>query len=341
VLLAICGLVTTVATAQSSRGRPYDAAIFALSPLLVFHAFSNWDLLAMAFTSCALWAWARNRPVLAGALVGLGTAAKLYPVFLLVAVWILAVRTRRYGEARWATASAVLTWCAVNVPVALAYHRGWWEFYKFSFQRPTERSTLWAMFKTLLNGSVAVQDAPYWVPPSIAVALASIAAILGVIVLGLAAPVRPRLAQLAFLCVLAFLISTKVWSPQYSLWLVPLIALARPRWRLTLVWQFTEIAVWMATLTLLLGFESPAHSISYGWLMLLLIVRDALLLGIAALVVRDMWRPWLDVVRADGADDPGGGVFDHAPDFWARQPRGADIEFVGDDEPEHHIASRR
>ena len=48
-LLALCGLVVTAATAQTARGRPYDAAIFALSPLLVFHAFSNWDLLAMAF----------------------------------------------------------------------------------------------------------------------------------------------------------------------------------------------------------------------------------------------------------------------------------------------------
>ena len=52
---------------------------------------------------------------------------------------------------------------------------------------------------------------------------------------------------------LAFLLTTKVWSPQYSLWLVPLLALARPRWRLALVWQFVEIAVWFATLTLLLG----------------------------------------------------------------------------------------
>jgi uncharacterized membrane protein len=136
--------------------------------------------------------------------------------------------------------------------------------------------------------------------------------------LGLAAPVRPRLAQLAFLAVLAFLLTTKVWSPQYSLWLVPLIALARPRWRLTLIWQFVEIMVWIATLTILLGYDVPDHGISYGWLMILLLVRDGLLIGLAALVVREMWRPWLDVVRTDGVDDPSGGVFDHAPDYWRR-----------------------
>ena len=313
-LLSICALVTTAATAQTARRRPWDAAIFALSPLLVFHAFSNWDLLAMAFTSAALWAWSRRRPVLAGAMLGLGTAAKLYPVFLLVAIAILAWRTRKLADAAWAVAAAALAWLTVNGPVALAFHRGWWEFYKFSIDRPTERSTFWAIGRTLTNGSLSGTDAPFWQPPGIAVAAALVVALLGIVWLGLAAPVRPRLAQLAFLCVLAFLLTTKVWSPQYSLWLVPLLALARPRWRLALVWQLTEVVVWILTLTVLLGLSVEQHGIAYGWLVLVLIVRDALLVALAALIVRDMWQPWRDVVRADGTDDPGGGVFDEAPD---------------------------
>ncbi len=136
--------------------------------------------------------------------------------------------------------------------------------------------------------------------------------------LGLRAPSKPRLAQLAFLAVLAFLLTTKVWSPQYSIWLLPLLALARPRWRLNLIWQFSEILVWIMTLTLLLGLnpDQSAHGIGYGWLMLVLVARDALLLGLAGLVVHEMWHVDFDVVRADGADDPGGGEFDGAPDPW-------------------------
>ena len=79
-------LFTAAGTVGAAGRRPYDAAIFALSPLVVMHAFSNWDLLAMAFASCGLWAWARGRPVAAGVLIGLGTAAKLYPVFLLLPI---------------------------------------------------------------------------------------------------------------------------------------------------------------------------------------------------------------------------------------------------------------
>ena len=59
-LLAACGLLAVAGTVGAAGRRPYDAAIFALRPLLVFHAFSNWDLFAMAFTSCALWAWAQE-----------------------------------------------------------------------------------------------------------------------------------------------------------------------------------------------------------------------------------------------------------------------------------------
>ena len=323
ILLAICGLLVTLATAGTARRRPYDAAIFALSPLLVFHAFSNWDLLAMAFTSGALWAWARRRPVLAGALIGLGTAAKLYPVLLLVALAILAYRTGKWASMRWATGAAALTWSAVNVPVALAYHHGWWEFYHYSFYREAERSSIWAIVRTLADSGANATDAVAWKPSGLAVGLLLFAALGAVAWIGLRAPVKPRLAQLVFLVVLAFLLTTKVWSPQYSLWLVPLLALARPRWRLSLIWQFTEIVVWMMTLTLLLGLSpgQDAHGVGYGWLILVLLARDLLLLALAGLIVRDMWRPDLDVVRADGSDDPGGGVFDEAHDRFAAPGR--------------------
>ncbi len=326
-LLSGCGLIVAASTAQTTRGRPYDAALFALSPLLVFHAFTNWDLLAMALASAALWAWARQKPVLAGVLIGLGTAAKLYPILLLIPLGILAVRTRRWAPVLWAAAAAALTWLTVNVPIAVAYYQGWSQFYRFSVQRPTERSTAWAIVRTLTSSSLQTSDAPYWVPPGLAVACALISALAVVVWLGVAAPVKPRLGQLAFLVVLAFLLTTKVWSPQYSLWLVPLLALARPRWRLALVWQFTEIVVWFLTLTLLLGLNqlsaggAATHGIGYGWLILVLVVRDGLLLAIATLIVREMWHPELDVVRSSGADDPAGGVFDGAEDFGARPSR--------------------
>jgi len=317
-LLAACGLLVAAGTAGASRRRPYDAAIFALSPLLVFHAFSNWDLLAMAFTSCALWAWARSRPVAAGVLIALGTSAKLYPVLLLVPIVLLALRTARVREAAWAVVSATFAWLAVNLPIAIAYPHGWSEFYRFSADRVAEASTFWYMGHYLRTvGWFGPGYDSGWKPPGYAVALLCVGAVGVVFALGALAPARPRMGQLVFLVVLAFLLSTKVWSPQYSLWLVPLVALARPRWRITLLWQFSEIMVWIMTLLWLLGGDS--HGIDYGWLMITLLVRDGFLVAIAVLVVREMWHPERDAVRAAGFDDPCGGPFDGAPDRPWRQ----------------------
>ncbi|HSY14414.1 MAG TPA: glycosyltransferase 87 family protein [Jatrophihabitantaceae bacterium] len=313
-LLAGCALAVVAGTVGAAGRRPYDAAIFALSPLLVFHAFSNWDLLAMAFASSALWAWARQRPVAAGVLIGLGTAAKLYPIFLLVPIVILAIRTGRYRQACWCTVSAVVAWLAVNVPISWAYFDGWKEFYTFSDSRSAEASTIWYMGHYLATVGLGGGSPTDWTPPGWAVAFLLLVALAIVVMLGIGAPTRPRIGQLAFLAVLAFLLTTKVWSPQYSLWLVPLVALARPRWRLNLLWQFSEIAVWIMTLLLLLGYIDTARSINYGWLMLVLLIRDGFLLALAGLVVYEMWNPNADVVRASGLDDPAGGVYDGAPD---------------------------
>lgn len=314
--LAVCGLAMVAGTAGAAGRRPWDAAIAAASPLLVFHAFSNWDLLAMAFAMCALWAWARERPVLAGVLIGLGAAAKLYPALLLVALAVLAWRTGRWRAAVWAGVSAAVAWAVTNVPVAVAWFPGWWEFYSFSADRTAEASTFWYMGNFLDTVGFGDGTAPAYTPPGWGVALLFLVALAAVGYACAAAPYRPRLGQVAFLVVVAFLLTTKVWSPQYSLWLVPLVALARPRWRLALTWQFAEIAVWMATLLWLLGFGAPTRGISYGWLMVVLLVRDVLLLAIVVGVVRDMWHPERDVVRGapDFLDDPAGGPFDGAPD---------------------------
>ncbi|HEY2044926.1 MAG TPA: glycosyltransferase 87 family protein [Jatrophihabitans sp.] len=310
VLLAICGLLAVAATAGAAgERRRWDAAIFAASPLLVFHAFSNWDLLAMAFTSGALWAWSRNRPIAAGLLIGLGAAAKLYPALLLFPLLLLAYRNRMWRPVIGATAAAVAVWLAVNLPVALSWSKGWWEFYSFSASRPAEASTFWAMLNHYYPATFFSKGVNGWTPPGAAVAAFLLIALLAVGALALLAPEKPRLAQLVFLSVAAFLLTTKVWSPQYSLWLVPLVALARPRWRLALIWQFSEIAVWIGTLLWLIAGSDPNKALSYEGLTALLLARDAALLTIVGLVVREIWWPGYDVVRSEDEPDPGAGVF--------------------------------
>nr|MDT0663868.1 hypothetical protein [Micromonospora sp. DSM 115978] len=148
---------------------------------------------------------------------------------------------------------------------------------------------------------------------------------LGVVALCWFAPRRPRVPQVFFLVIVAFLVTNKVFSPQYTIWLLPLVALARPRWRMFLVWQLTEAAV-LGTrfLHFIHNDTAGADGIDRGWFVGAVLLRDAALCVLAGLVIREILRPELDVVRASGVDDPAGGVLDGAPDSdsrWFGQPR--------------------
>ena len=75
---------------------------------------------------CLLTAIARKKPILAGALIGLGTAGKLYPLLLLGPLFVLCLRTGQDGRpwTRGMTAAAV-GWLVSNLPAMLVYPTGW------------------------------------------------------------------------------------------------------------------------------------------------------------------------------------------------------------------------
>ena len=56
------------------------------------------------------------------------------------------------------------------------------------------------------------------------------------------------------------------------------------------------------------------NGISSGWYFAAVLARFLTVALLCGYVVRDMLRPGQDVVRADGADDPAGGVLAGAPD---------------------------
>ena len=122
------------------------------------------------------------------------------------------------------------------------------------------------------------------------------------LVLAWRAPRPPRLSSLAFLVVAAFLLVNKVWSPQYSLWLVPLAVLALPRWRLLLAWMLVDALVWVPRMYYYL--TPAAKGLPPDWFLGAVLVRDAMVVLLCVLVVRSILRPATDPVRILGMDDP-------------------------------------
>jgi uncharacterized membrane protein len=316
-LLSLCALVVTRAVLGLSGRRPWDAAMVGLSPLLFVHAFTNWDLFAVVLACLGLWAWARRRPVLAGVLLGLGVAAKLYPFLILGALFLLCLRAGRLGTWCRTAVAAAAAWAVVNLPVAVLAPENWSRFFRLNSSRPADPDSIWNLLlqasdNRIFDGPLAPGQTPSVLNAVVAGSLVLLAA--GMAWLTLAAPVRPRVAQLAFLLVAGFLLLNKVWSPQYSLWLLPLAVLARPRWRSLLLWQAAEAVLWVPRLLWYLGTDN--RGVEVEWFFLAVTLRDIAVVVLMGLVVRDVLRPDGDVVRASwpGVDDPAGGVLDHAAD---------------------------
>jgi uncharacterized membrane protein len=310
-LLALCMLVVTWSTGRLAGRRRWDAAMVALSPLVVVHAFTNWDLFAVALAGAGLVAWQGRRPGLAGLLLGLGTAAKLYPILFFVPLLVLCWRARQLPAFWKAALGAAVSWSVVNLPVAAAYPDSWKRFFTLNRERPADFDSLWYGLDHVLSGGGSAS------PPQVngIAAVVVLLAVGAVAALGLLAPRRPRLPQLLFLVVAAFLLTNKVWSPQYSLWLLPLAVLARPSWRALLAWQVTECLLWVPRLLWFLG--TAEKGVSYDWFLRAVLLRDVAVLVLVGLVVRDVLGPERDVVRAPegtGADDPAGGVLAGAED---------------------------
>ena len=327
-VLALFALLTVWAIARMRPNRPFDAAMVAGAPALVFTAFVNWDLLAIGLATLALYAWSRRRPVAAGVLLGLATAAKLYPLLLFGALFVLCLRARKLVPFALALGSALITWSVVNLPLLVLAPESWLKFYAFSSERGIDWGTIWYVGSKLGIGQSAdsaaiaraVNDffasASHDVSTVNALSTALFAlACAGIALLGLKARRRPRLGQLAFLVVAAFLLTNKVWSQQFVLWLVPLAVLARPRWGAFLLWQVCEFGYFLAFYQTLLRHSPGLSSRMPEWVFLAAsVARMASILLLCALVIHEILRPERDVVRADGTDDPEGGVLDGAED---------------------------
>ncbi|WP_406393667.1 glycosyltransferase family 87 protein [Streptomyces sp. NBC_00887] len=312
-MLMICAVIMVVCVARTHRRRPWDGLLVALAPALALTATINWDLLAVALTAAAMLMWSRGRALAFGILIGLATAAKLYPVLLLGPLLVLCWRAGKWRECGSAMLGAAAAWLLVNLPVMAYAPEGWKKFYTFSQERQIDYGSFWLIITQRTGRPIDVDTV------NTASVLLMIVLCAGIAGLALTARRRPRFAQLAFLVVAAFILTNKVYSPQYVLWLIPLAVLARPRWRDFLVWQACEVMYFLG-IWLYLAYTTSGdkhQGLPQEGYQVAIALHLLGTLYLCALVVRDILLPERDTVRRDGSDDPSGGVLDGAPDAVA------------------------
>ncbi|MFB3737364.1 MAG: glycosyltransferase 87 family protein [Candidatus Velamenicoccus archaeovorus] len=243
-LLGVCAVV---ASWLLYHLRGSGALLFAGAPTLILYSFVNWDLLAVALAVGGTTAFLHRRDGLSGVLLGLGTAAKLYPALLVLPfAWQRSHEGDRRGAIRL-MATATGAWTAVNLPFAFLSFERWSYFFRFNSARPTDWGSLLATGCHLVTGNPTC--------PSVGpVNLLSIGAFLAVSLVTLRrwrnavdSPFPTRFEPWGFapVLVIAFLLTNKVFSPQYSLWLLPWFALALPNLRLFVAFELADVAVFV------------------------------------------------------------------------------------------------
>jgi uncharacterized membrane protein len=285
-LLSLAAGVTAAALYRLAGQR---ALYFALAPTLLVYGFVNWDLIAVALATTATLAFVRRRDTAAGILLGLGVAAKLYPVLLVVPFMAERARRREFERASRIVWWAAASWLAVDLPFMILAPHSWSEFFRYNATRVADWDSLWFIACDPL-GSAGCGDTG-------TVNLFSVVAFIAASATVWAWKVRrdpetPRW-QLGFPVLVMFLLANKVYSPQYGLWLLPWFALVLPELRWFIAFEAADMAVFvtrfayfghLAAAQARLNGQPVPHAgwtdaFTIGYFQLAVLVRAAILLG--------------------------------------------------------------
>lgn len=326
VALFLLLLVLVVAHIASTPGRGWDVLMIVASPSIILTGLINWDMLPVALTTLGFLFWQRKKPGWAGLMLGLSMAAKLYAGFLLGPLLVLCLRTGKWREFLRTLVGFVVGWAVANLPVMIGAPEQWLAFWTFNSDRAGDFGSIWYVFVLAEN---PVVDLNLVSTLFFLIGCAAVAALI------LLAPTRPRIGQVSFLVLMAFLLTNKVYSPQYVLWVLPFLAMCRPKWRDWVIFGIGEALYVMAIWGHLGQYLNPAGGGPDKIFWAATILRMLTQTWVVCVVVRDILQPGKDLVRngtlpGDRSayhDDPSGGVLDGAPDtpFWSMvQRRGAE-----------------
>jgi hypothetical protein len=269
--------------------RPAAAAFLAISPLLVGSlAGTRFDLWPAALSLAAVAALLADRHRLGWAFLGAAFAAKLYPVVLVPLAVALTLRRRGAAELRRGAAAGALVAAVAFAPFAILAPHGLWESIWGQVSRPLEIESLAASYlKTFGDPHVIGTHGALGLSGHGTIAAISTALGLGLLLclwVGFARGEAEgdRFVRYAAGCVSAFVAFGKVLSPQYLIWLVPLIPLVRGRRGLAAVGLLVAAVactdfVWYGSHR----FDDYAFGSHWAWLVL---TRNLILVGLVGVL---------------------------------------------------------
>ena len=298
--LALACCVATLAAAGGSQRQLYGAATaVGLSPLLLGEViYIRYDLWAAALLAAGLLCVALERLWLGAAFVAAAATAKVYAAVLTPLLLLYVWRRRGRREAALAGAVGAAVAAAIAVPFAVIAFGGLGYSFYVHVTRPLQVESLGASILLVAHqlGVYAASVVPGLsndlegaLPDAIAFVSALVLAAALLAVLWLFARGPARLADVltaSVAAVVAFVVFGKVLSPQFMIWLIPLVPLvARRVWPAAMAFLVAALAatnLWFPE-----RYGDLTHLGAVAWLVLL---RNVLLVALFALLLLHLAR---------------------------------------------------
>lgn len=261
-------------------------ALWAVGVPTLLYTFHNWDILAVFGAAWGLAEYEKGRHAASGAGLAFGASAKLFPAFLapgaVLARW--AERDRR-GSIRLVAGFLAaytllnLPWIVVSagsprgsaerfpgVMLREAGGNGWLDVWLFHADRFPDYWTVWYWLGAHIPG---LQN-----NPPVGGSFSGFVSLASFVLFGLATllllwrgwsrrtePQGYPVVAVGLGVVVAFLLTSKVYSPQYALWSVPMLAMLDIRYRYVFAYFVAELAVLVTGFRWFTVFDDP----DAGW----------------------------------------------------------------------------
>ncbi len=196
--------------------------LFALSPLLYAYEFLNWDIISIFFMVLGFYFYRNEKWKAAGFWMSLAVFSKFFPIVLLFFLVIELWSKKETQALKSLSKYFVVTSLVINVPFLVANPYNWSYFFEYNFLRQGMSSVLDLFYYPNLNNSVS---------NSVFYALIDI---VSYITVGASLYLLFRWSrrkyitpvQASALCFTVIMLSNKVFSPHYMMWVLVFALLA-------------------------------------------------------------------------------------------------------------------